>query len=62
MAAIQRVFLGWNRPLLHSTVDRLLEAPGTVSGQNWDLASFTLVVPVIRAVRRLDHLLSERAK
>jgi ATP-dependent helicase/nuclease subunit B len=62
MATIQRVFLGWDRPLLHSTVDRLLETPGTVSGQNWDLASFTLVVPVIRAVRRLDLLLHERAK
>src|SRR5690606_20163797 len=57
---IERVFLGWERPVLHAVADRLVEGapgPGPV-----DLRSEWVVVPGGRAGRRLLELLLDRAE
>lgn len=62
---VERVFAGWDRPLLHSVRDLLLarsaasEAPRL--GAARDLSSFTVVLPGARAGRRLVELLTMEA-
>ena len=58
-SAIQRTFLGWDRPVLHSAVDFLEKKH--LRGNEWNLNSVLLVVPGSMAGRRLELLLAERA-
>lgn len=77
MAEIRRVFLGWDRPLLHRAVEQLKADSGLAklgdngqggkagpngSSAKWDLSEWTLVLPVARAARRLRELLAETAE
>jgi ATP-dependent helicase/nuclease subunit B len=58
--AVNRHFLGWDRPVLHSAADRLLsEVQGTEVA---DLSPVTVVVPGGRAGRRLVELLLDRCE
>lgn len=58
-AAMQRSFLGWDRPVLQSAVDFLQKK--YLRGNEWNLDSVLLVVPGSMAGRRLELLLAERA-
>lgn len=71
MAGIRRVFLGWEKPLLHCALEQLrLDTQLGESGKDaqvaadrafWDLSRWTLVLPVARAAKRLEPLLGEMA-
>jgi ATP-dependent exoDNAse (exonuclease V) beta subunit len=58
-AGIKKHWLGWSRPILHSTVDYLLDRYR--QDRLWDLDSITCVLPSSMATRRLQQLLAERA-
>jgi RecB family exonuclease len=58
--AIQRVFLGWDRPPLASAMEFLLQRFGT--RDRLDLHRLILVVPGARAGRRLQEMLVESAE
>ena len=53
------IFLGLDRPALHSAVDRLLADHR--EGDRWDMSDAAIIVPGGRAGRRLLELLVERA-
>lgn len=57
--AIERIFLGWDRPCLASAADWLWER--YADDDTWDLGKTVLVVPGRRAGRRLLEVLVERA-
>ncbi len=59
MKAIVKHWLGWDRPILHSTVDFLLAKYR--KAHDWDLDNVTCVLPSSMAMRRLQELLAERA-
>ncbi len=54
-AAARRVFLGWERPVLHAAADWILRELGGALGD------VLVAVPGARAARRLRELLAERA-
>ena len=56
---MERIFLDWDKPLLHRMADYLIEHH-TVDGQ-LDLKSVTLVLPGQRAKERLEEILALRA-
>ncbi len=56
--SLQRVFLGWERPLLQAAVDWVCEG---WSGGPLDLGALLAVVPTAQAGRRLRAALAERA-
>ncbi|QEG41449.1 PD-(D/E)XK nuclease family protein [Roseimaritima ulvae] len=56
----QRVFLGWDEPLLPRAASYLRER--YAAGGRWDLSRVTLVVPAGRARRRLEALLRLEAE
>jgi inactivated superfamily I helicase len=59
MAVIQKQWLGWDRPILHSTIEFLLSK---YRRQNtWDLDSVLCVFPSSMAGRRLHELLAQTA-
>ncbi len=55
---VDRRFLGWDRPILHSAVDHLVRA--VESTRPMDLSRFLVVLPGGRAGRRLKELLVDR--
>lgn len=55
-----RLFLGWDRPVLQSVADRLVESTGTEGPL--DLSGHLVVLPGSRAGRRLRELLLERVE
>ncbi len=55
---IERIFMDWKQPALHSVVD-LLEKRH-LSGSNWDMTSVLVVVPGYQSQRRLQELLALR--
>jgi hypothetical protein len=55
----QRVFLGWQRPILHAARDYLRER--YVEDGQWDMDRVLVVLPGSLAVRRLAELLAESA-
>ncbi len=57
---LERVFLGWNRPVLESAVARLRER--FQQGGNWDLRDMRIVLPSALAARRLQELLAHHAQ
>ena len=57
---MERRFLGWTRPALHSVADFLIERWGDET--RLDLADVIVVVPGARAGRRLIELLVERCE
>jgi len=59
---IERIFLGLNRPPLHSAVDLILEkwAQGTDQNTVLDLSNFLLVLPTSRSSKRLLQLLVQK--
>ncbi len=57
MKTMQRSYLGWDRPLLHSTLDALVALHRR--GEMWDLGNVVVVVPVSSAARRLRVLLDQ---
>jgi ATP-dependent helicase/nuclease subunit A len=57
---MERHWLGWERPLLHATVDFLLEKYAVLS--DWDMDQVICVFPSSMASRRLAELLAERAQ
>lgn len=58
--AIQRVFLGWDRPSLELAIDYLVERYGDAAAL--DLEKVTVALPGARAGRRLLELLVQRAE
>lgn len=59
-SSVERRFLGWDRPFLHSAADHLITC--NVSDGVCDLQNTVVVVPVSRAGRRLTELLAQRAE
>lgn len=57
--AIERFFLGWDRPCLHEAARWLLERYG--GERAWDMSGVVVVTPGARAGRRLMEILVERA-
>ncbi|MCB1225377.1 MAG: PD-(D/E)XK nuclease family protein [Verrucomicrobiales bacterium] len=53
---MERVFLGWQRPVLESVVERLQQRAG-----DWNFESLALVVPTAESGRRLRRALAEAA-
>jgi ATP-dependent exoDNAse (exonuclease V) beta subunit len=60
MAVIQKKWLGWGRPILHSTIDFLLTKYRRQ--ENWDLDNVLCVFPSSMAGRRLHELLAQTAQ
>ena len=58
-ASIAARWLGWDRPILHSTVDYLLERYRRE--RSWDMNSVICVLPSSMAGRRLTELLAQTA-
>ena len=56
---INRIFLGWNQPLLTGAIEFLHEK--YCRGSSWDLDNVVLVLPGMLAARRLEQLLAIRA-
>ena len=56
---MERIFLGWDKPLLHLAVDYLIDKH-TIDGR-LDLKSVSLVMPGQRAWNRLEEILAEGA-
>ncbi|MBF0409195.1 MAG: PD-(D/E)XK nuclease family protein [Candidatus Riflebacteria bacterium] len=57
---MERIFLGWDRPFLHSLIDFLFEK---YSDKNqWDLSEVSIFFASSRSARRLRELLAERAE
>ena len=56
----ERVFLGWDRPVLESAVEKLRER--FQQGDNWDLREMRIVLPSALAARRLQELLAHQAQ
>lgn len=56
---LQRIFLGWDQPLLQASVNYLHKRYG--SSKSWDLSATTLVVPTSRSRRQLIALLKQHA-
>ena len=52
-------WLGWDRPILHATVDFLID--GYCRGRTWDMQQAVCVLPSSMAGRRLTELLAETA-
>lgn len=57
---MERIFLGWDAPLLHLAADYLIEQHTTKQGRI-DMKSVSLVLPGRRACNRLEEILAERA-
>jgi len=55
-----RTFLGWDRPILPTVVEQLLQTYG--QGSTWDMRSLLIVLPSGVARRRLGELLALRAQ
>ncbi|MEM7476516.1 MAG: UvrD-helicase domain-containing protein, partial [Planctomycetota bacterium] len=57
---IERIFLGWDEPVLNSTVERLLRVYR--QEQEWDLRQLTIVLPGGLAAHRLEELLALKSQ
>lgn len=57
---VAQVWLGWDRPVLHSTIDYLLDRYR--SGNSWDMDHVLCVFTSSLAGRRLSELLAEKAR
>ncbi len=58
--AVERIFMGLNKPALHLAVDYMFEE--FADGDSWDMSRLLLVLPSRRAVRRLRELLVLRVE
>ncbi len=59
------IYLGRNRPLLHSAIDYLWSQCAVVdsgAGPEWDLSGLLIVLPTARSRRRLNDLLANHAE
>ncbi|MBF0544770.1 MAG: PD-(D/E)XK nuclease family protein [Candidatus Riflebacteria bacterium] len=56
---MNRIFLGWDKPFLHSLVEFLFNEYRT--NYEWDLSQITIVFSSQRSIRRLLELLAEKA-
>jgi ATP-dependent exoDNAse (exonuclease V) beta subunit/RecB family exonuclease/inactivated superfamily I helicase len=56
---VERIFLGWDRPILSAAVDYLHHR--YCRSVDWDMAKVLLVLPSSAATRRLGEMLAERA-
>ncbi|MCA9193305.1 MAG: UvrD-helicase domain-containing protein [Planctomycetales bacterium] len=56
----RRVFLGWNRPILESAVERLFQECSQAG--TWDMRRLLIVLPSNLAARRLQELLALKTK
>lgn len=59
-SCLRRIFLGWDKPILHAAVHELFERYATADC--WNLGGVMAVVPVSRAARRLLALLERHAE
>ena len=55
----QLAFLGWDKPILHSAIDYLIER--YAQGNAWDMDRVLVVLPGSMASRRLQVLIAQRA-
>src|SRR5690348_2852334 len=60
IANVERVFLGWHRPALASTLSWLIDRYG--GGPSCDMSRVIVVVPGARVGRRLAELLARAAR
>ncbi len=60
MNGLERIYLGWQQPLLHAAVKQIV-ATYRPTAASWNLSRLTAVLPVSRAGHRLRELLEAEA-